>query len=293
MPHRRTLLATAALVALLLPGAAGAQQSFEFRNVCGGTTFVFCGSVRLEQAGWSPYHFTLGLMNHSGAVKGYRGAVITEVRFEGVDRPDRTYTSGMDGSSHFHPGPLHTDFLDGEVAPPFDNYGFRGEYTNHPLLGIMSFRASRIGGRTAASPPWGLGNGVASSCGEDLFDSALALFVSASCGYGSGALVRTHERYPYDTSAYSPWTTSWLEDWDGLVEGPYSGRTDVPTYDFRSAGLTLVAQDVSDPSRISVCRLGSASCAVVTPEPGTAPLLAGFLLLLGVLVRRSGILVRS
>ena len=293
MLQRRTLLAAAAIVALLLPGAARAQQSFEFRNVCGGTTFVFCGSVRLEQSGWSPYHFTLGLMNHSGAVKGYRGAVITEVRFEGVDRPHRTYTGGMDGSSHFHPGPLHTDFLDGEVVPPWDVYGFRGDYRSGPLLGTMSFRASRIGARTAPSPPWGLGHGVASSCGEDLFDSALALFVSASCGHGSGRLIRTHETYPYSTSAYSPWTTSWLEDWDGLIEGPYSGRTGVPTYDFRSAGLTLVAQDVTDPSRVSVCRLGSASCAVVTPEPGTAPLLAGFLLLLGALVRRSALRVRS
>lgn len=289
MKRWSALLALGAL--LLGPSPSDAQQSLEYRNVCGGTTFVFCASIRLQQATWSPYQFTLGIMNPSGAVAGYRGAVITEVRFEGVPRPARTYTSGMDGSAPFHPGPLQTDFLGGEVVPPSDVFGLRGVFTSTPLLGIMSFRTLRnVELRDAehtGAPPWEITYGVASSCGEDLFDPADALFVSATCGFGSGSLIQTHSRYPYSTSAYEPWTTSYLEDWDGLIEGPYSGRS-VPTYDFMSAGLTVVAQDVRDPSRVSVCRLGSSTCGIVTPEPATLPLLATLLALMaGVAWRRS------
>lgn len=271
------LLAVSAALALLA-APARAQTSLEVHEVCGGTTFVFCSSVRFVQS-VSGHAASLEIGNPSGADgRGYRGAVITEVRLEGVrERDDRFSSAGFESYGSLYPGPLHTDFLDGQVyaGEALAFWGFHdarirpGFFSFHP-----AFYSATDGDMPGVDdvPPWPLRGGIASSCGEDLLTGGHWLFVTPACGMGSGSLVRTALEPGYEGSV-SPWVRYWLLD-QGREWASWEGRTLEP-YDLSAARLVVVAQDVQDPSRVSVCRVGPSGC-IVTPEPA-----AGLLLLAG------------
>ncbi|MEX2375123.1 MAG: hypothetical protein WD942_05985 [Dehalococcoidia bacterium] len=153
---------------VLIPTSARAQVNFEYRSICGGTAFVFCASIRYEQMLYSaperPFFSRLQILNESGGGVGYRGAVITEVRFEGIDQRDE-YAWGLEGDG-FDPGPLHTDALDGEVLLPTDTWAFWG---TNMVPGTLSFRRYQGSFNLGDEPPWSLRGG-----GRQLVRSGLA-----------------------------------------------------------------------------------------------------------------------
>jgi hypothetical protein len=267
---------------VFLAAPAPAQTGLEVHDVCGGTTFVFCSSVRFVQSveGGAA---SLEIGNASGAEgKGYRGAVITEVRLEGVrERDDGFYSAGFESYGSLYPGPLHTDFLDGRVyaGEALAFWGFHdarvrpGFFSFHP-----AFYSTRGGDMPGVEdvPPWPLRGGIASSCGEDLLTGGHWLFVTPACGMGSGSLVRTALEPGYDGSV-SPLVRYWLLD-QGREWASWEGRTLGP-YDLSDARLVVVAQDIRDPTRVSVCRVGPTGCIVTAEPPAALLLLAGLLLM--------------
>lgn len=265
---RRTLFALGLAVALATPSRAVAQIGFSYYNVCGGTAFVFCASIRYsltrppEQ---NPFFSKLEIKNQSGGdFGGYRGAVLSELRFEGIEQravnPWGLAARGVD------PGPLYTP----SVFPngyPLGGNEFRAwwgdNFTDPSVLSFLPFDNMRLAG-AGGTAPWSLGLGVGSSCGADLLPSTALIFVTATCGLAP--------EYLYQPSnSQSDWYTSFLGD-EGMMDRFFATGETLPAYRPNTGQLVLIAQDATDPSIVSVCRLG-VNCREV-PEPGSLLLLA-------------------
>jgi hypothetical protein len=264
----RSVLFLASTAVLILPSGASSQVDFAYYDICGGTTFVFCTSLQYsltrppEQ---NPFFSKLEIKNQSGGtLGGYRGAVITEVRFEGIEQrsinPWGLAARGVDT------GPLYTP----SVFPngyPLGGNEFRAWWGNNltdpSVLSFLSFNSMRSAG-DGATAPWSLGLGLGSSCGADLLPSTELIFVTATCGLAP--------EYLYQPSnSESDWYTSFLGD-EGMMDWFFDTGERLPAYRPNTGQMVIVAQDATNPSIVSICRLG-VNCRAV-PEPGTLLLVA-------------------
>lgn len=171
MSSSRRILLWVALLSLGTPGVARADGYLEWLNVCGGSSFTTCASVKMWVTGTT---IKLQAWNVSGgSAGGYRGSIFTRISLLNLGAVKTTSGSNLLTQ---HTGPSYI----GVVGSP------SGLPTKWSITDNNADAAGtiQVGNGAAGS----VANGLASNCAvasPNLIPAGTKLWMSRTCGNGS------------------------------------------------------------------------------------------------------------
>jgi hypothetical protein len=233
----------AAALGLLAVSATGAAaDGFKSWTVCGGSTFSTCGSVRLNVVGNT---VTLSVRNLSGMWGTNGGTVFTGIGLANVPPgtramvPDGGLVSGMSGPTRGGDAPNRWMLINPE-KPIGDG------------IWLDMATATR-----------GVGNGIASSCGNGSLPGGVDLYMTATCGR--------------DGVTNASMNRGWVTISFDVNE----------TWDPATSGTELMIKGRTADGAQTLCITGeNCGAADVVPEPFTIALVGSGLAGIGLLRRR-------